>query len=316
VPGTNATQRTVTIPAFAIAIYNAVAVGDQVALDNSHYLSLQTYHRHQVGTPEQDYFGHDQFLDAGGNPIYPQRSVITGVTGQYNGSGGHMTGDFHGKMIVQESLLDQDAFAMGAEWYKRRVKQVLGNQLDTKFRVYMQDHALHGAGTEGGTSTRTVSYNGALQQAIRDVAAWVEQGVKPPASTQYQIVDGAQVAVSSIAAMRKGIQPVVTLRVNGSASAEVAVGVPVTLQGKISAPPGGGKVVKAEWNTSGSSTPGSFVDTGFGDIRPAVNIETTAVFSAPGTYFPVLRGTTQREGDPSTPFARIENIARVRVVVH
>ena len=48
-PATNAGALTVTIPAFAVAIYNAVVVGDQVALDNSGYLALQTYQRHQIG---------------------------------------------------------------------------------------------------------------------------------------------------------------------------------------------------------------------------------------------------------------------------
>jgi len=58
------------------------------------------------------------------------------------------------------------------------------------------------------------------------------------------------------------------------------------------------------------------VPTGFGDIRPSVSVETTHVFTTPGTYFPVLRATTQRQGDPNTPFARVDNIGRVRVVVH
>jgi hypothetical protein len=315
-PGTNATALTVTIPAFATPIYDAVAVGDQVALDNSGYLALQTYQRHQIGGPEQAYYTYDQFRnpdgDPNGTPIYPQRGVLTGPVGQYNGSGGHITGDFHGKMILQQSLMDPDAHPWGADWYKRRVVKFPG-KLDDRFRLYFQDHAQHGSGSEGGTSTRTVAYNGALQHDLRTVAAWVEQGVKPPVSTTYQVVDG-QVVVPPLAAQRKGIQPVVTLLANDAARADVAVGEPVTLSGRIQVPPGAGKVVNVEWNVTGAT--GAYLPVPFGDIRPTVAVETTTSFAAPGTYFVVLRGTSQREDDPATPFARVENIARARVVVH
>jgi len=46
-----------------------------------------------------------------------------------------------------------------------------------------------------------------------------------------------------------------------------------------------------------------------------VTLKATYSFSQPGTYFPVLRATSQREGDPKTPYARIQNLGRVRVVV-
>jgi hypothetical protein len=313
-PLINATELTVTIPALGAAIYNAVKVGDQVALDNSGYLALQTYHRHQIGGPKEGYYTYDQFRDSNGQPIYPQREVLTGPVGQYNGSGGHMTGIFNGKMIIQQSLLDVDAHPWGADWYKKRVERVLGKRLDDRFRLYFQDHAQHGAGSEGGTSTRTVAYNGALQHALRDLAAWVEQGVKPPVSTSYEVVDG-QVVVPPNAGERKGIQPVVTLEANRGVVAEVEVGQAVRLVGTIRVPPGTGKVVKVEWNVEGASTPGAFVATEFGDVRPSVRVETTHTYTQPGTYFPVLRGTSQRESYSLSPFARIENIARARVVV-
>jgi hypothetical protein len=38
-------------------------------------------------------------------------------------------------------------------------------------------------------------------------------------------------------------------------------------------------------------------------------------FDGAGAYFPVLRVTSQREGDLKTPFARVQNLGRVRVVV-
>ena len=79
-------------------------------------------------------------------------------------------------------------------------------------------------------------------------------------------------------------------------------------------PPGAGKVVGLEWNVEGAT--GAFVPGPLPDIAPSVEVETTHVYTAPGTYFPVLRATSQREGDPATPFARIDNIGRARVVVH
>ena len=73
-----------------------------------------------------------------------------------------------------------------------------------------------------------------------------------------------------------------------------------------------GKVVAAEWNFDGAS---GYVPAELGDIRPAVSVKVTHAYSQPGTYFPVLRATSQREGDPKTPFGRIQNLGRARVVV-
>ena len=39
------------------------------------------------------------------------------------------------------------------------------------------------------------------------------------------------------------------------------------------------------------------------------------IYTEPGTYFPVVRATQQREGDPDHPHARVQNLGRVRVVV-
>jgi hypothetical protein len=95
----------------------------------------------------------------------------------------------------------------------------------------------------------------------------------------------------------------------------VAVGESVKLTGLIQVPPGTGKVVSVEWNLEGVTAVGAFQAVPFGAVRPSVSIETTHVFTQPGTYFPVLRATSQRQGDPTTPFARLDNISRVRVVV-
>ena len=50
---------------------------------------------------------------------------------------------------------------------------------------------------------------------------------------------------------------------------------------------------------------------------PQANAQVSSeyAYSKPGTYFAVLRVFSQRQGDAKTPYARIQNIARVRVVV-
>ena len=79
-------------------------------------------------------------------------------------------------MILVESLWDREAFAWQADWYRGLVCRHLGAAADDRFRVWFTDHALHGDSAEQEDPTRTVSYLGVLQQALRDLSAWVERG--------------------------------------------------------------------------------------------------------------------------------------------
>ena len=47
-----------------------------------------------------------------------------------------------------------------------------------------------------------------------------------------------------------------------------------------------------------------------------VTVEMTHTYSNPGTYVATLKGTSQRNGDAKTQFARPQNIDQVRIVVH
>ena len=80
-------------------------------------------------------------------------------------------------------------------------------------------------------------------------------------------------------------------------------------------PPAPGRVVSAKWDFEGV---GTYPDTAeLGDpTSETVHVATTHAFSKPGTYFPTLRVASQRERNPSTPFARSLNLSRVRVVVN
>ncbi len=298
---------------------SGIAAGDEVMIDNSVYLAFQTYHRHQV---HPDYPVFDQFT-WDGRPLYPQRPGFVGPRYALQGSGSIQSGRFGGKMIVVENLMDEAAYPWQADWYRRLVAQALGPRLDDHYRMWFIDHAMHTgaepmpgmvlADTRPARKTRMVSYLGVLQQALRDVAAWVEQGIPPPASTEFEVVDG-QVCVPPTAAARRGIQPVVTVSVDGGARAVVAVGEEVELTALVEVPAGAGTVVAAEWDFEGA---GDYpvVEEGIDGSATRLTLTAAHVFAEPGTYFPALRVTSQRRGDVATRHGRVQNLGRVRVVV-
>jgi len=296
-------------------LLKSIKVGDEVQIDNSDSLAAQYYHRYQVPTP--DYYVWDQFRGPDGKPIYPQRPKLIGPMITYGGAGSLQSGKFKGKMIVVESLMDQDALPWQADWYRTKVKENLGSQLDDNFRLWFTDHAVHGDDYPPVDPTHLVSYLGVLYQALRDLSAWVEKGVPPPPSTNYKVVDG-QVIVPSTAAERRGIQPVVSLTANGAVRADVSVGQPVKFLATIELPPNTGKIVGAEWDFEGQGTYPTVQQISEGKSNATgsrVTLTMTHSFAKPGTYFPALRASSQREGDASTLFARIQNLGRVRVVV-
>ncbi|MET0586919.1 MAG: hypothetical protein ABWZ75_00220 [Novosphingobium sp.] len=284
--------------------------GDEVQVDNSNFLAAQTYHRHQVPGPEYKVW--DQFRGADGKPIYPQRPMILGPIFTKNASGALPEGKFDGKMIVVESLWDREALPWQADWYRDKVKQNLGPNTDANFRLWYVDRALHGFDIKQEDETQTITYLPVLQQALRDVAAWTEKSVAPPATTDYRFDDGL-VRIPATAKERLGVQPVVTVTADGGAIAKVKPGQAVNLAGTIEVPPGTGYVVKAEWDFDGK---GAYPEQAtIEGKRSTTAVKTTHSFARPGTYFPALRVYSQRDGDKETPFARIRNLGRVRVVV-
>lgn len=288
-----------------------LTAGTRVRLDNSNFLAAQTYHRHQVPAPE--YTVWDQFRGADGQPLYPQRPRLLGPSFTRAASGALPSGKFQGKMIVVASLWDREAFPWQADWYRGAVRTHLGEQADANFRLWFTDRALHGDETRQEDATRTVSYLGVLQQALRDLSRWVEQGIAPPAATQYRVEDG-QVVLPASATEREGIQPTVHLQVDGGERADVAPGTPVTLSARIEVPRGAGSVVSAEWDLEGS---GNYpIQASLPQARDgSLTLQAQFKYDQPGTYFPTLRVAAQRDGDADTPYARIQNLGRVRIVV-
>ncbi len=284
--------------------------GDQVRVDNSNFLAAQTYHRHQV--PDASYKVYDQFRKVDGTPVYPQRRMLLGPMFAAGAAGKVPTGKFNGRIIVVGSLLDREAVPWQSDWYRQRFEANYGKDAGNRYRLWYTENALHGYTEDKTAPTRVVTYLPMLQQALRDVSAWVEKGTPPPANTSYRVEDG-QIVVPATAAARRGIQPVITIAANGRALAEVAAGQPVRFTGTITAPPGTGLVVKAEWDFDGK---GDFATNSPVSGRAGyATVTASHTFDKPGTYFAVLRGYAQRKDAAGTAFAQVRNLARARVVV-
>ncbi len=295
------------------SVISQVEVGDSVTVDNSNFLAIETYHRHQV--PGPDYTVWDEWRNNDGTPKYPQRDRLIGPGFVKATSGSLQTGKFTGKMIVVSSLWDQEAYPWQADWYRRRVTDHFGDDVDEHFRLWYSDHAVHGDTThktkEG--NTYVVSYLGMLHQALRDVAQWAETDKAPAASTHYTL-DRGQVVVPSTADERAGINPVVTLHINGQKRADIRVGEEVIIEGSVAAPLGTGFVTGAEWHMGHETSQFTAVEN-LPTKQTAVDVETRATFDKPGTYFLTLRGSVERTGDTSIPYTQLYNLDRVRVVV-
>jgi hypothetical protein len=282
-------------------LVEGMAAGDAVTIDNRDYLAYCFSDRHY----RRDPLSSEQFMVAG-VPIYPQRpeppEQLT------------WSGRFGGKMILQQHLMDRPCWPPVAIRYHRAVATQLGDQIDDQFRIWWTDHAQHGPSMrDTPDATRSIDYSGLISQGLHDVIAWAEEG-KPPASTmRYAYVDG-QVVLPAAADERGGIQPVVSATVNGAASATVVHGSTVDLSFAAQVPTGSGTIVAAEWDLDGSgrfSTPVEGID----GTQREQTASLTHTFTERGTHFATLRVMSRRDGETSPTMDRIENIARVRVIV-
>jgi len=303
-------------PTNAPALLFKIKPGDAVQVDNSNFLAVQTYHRHQVPGPE--YSAWDQFRDSDGKPMYPQRPFLLGPLFTRGAAGSIPTGKFTGKMILLGSLWDREAFPWQQAWYHDRVRENLGGQTDNFFRLWYTDRAIHGGATDQlDDPTRVVSYTGVLQQALRDLSQWVEKGIAPAPSTQYQIQDG-QVVIPEKADERSGIQATVKAAVNGKDHETIQKGENLSFSMTVGIPQNTGKLVYAAWDFDGSGEFKNRIDLSrakFSEEGNQVEFSVSHSFDKAGTCFPSVRIATQREGDSQTPFATIQNIDRVRVTV-
>lgn len=311
------------------ALLARVKVGDHVLLDNSNYLAIQTYHRHQV--PGEDFHAWDIFRNPDGTPAYPQRPFLVGPIIAKGGAGGVQEGTPQIKMIVLESHMDESAFPWQADWYREKIRDYCretGKNLDDVMRLYYMEHCMHTDCQEGngGDHDHIVSYLGALHQALLDLSDWVERGIAPVPTTGYSM-DGGQVLLADGAAKRRGVQAVVNLcaETAGQTSAtgriEVKAGEPVHFIAEVEIPARGGNLEESSWGfenngiylaaeqVGGHISPTTWLSDGTG----RATAEATHTFTRPGTYFVVAKIATNRT--PGDLFTRIRNQARMRVVV-
>ena len=293
-------------------ILSCLEKGVQVRVDNRWYLSLHTFHRHEVPTG-QGYYAFDYLRDANGKPRYPQRSVLAAPTFAESASGGGTnTGNITGKMIVMDTLMDNKAFPWEADWYRTRVKKQLGDQFHDRYRLYYTDNADHEMGpVEEAVKYRLIDFTGTFEQHLRDLSAWVENGIEPPSPTRYRI-QNSQVKVPKTASQRGGIQPVAHLTVENSTRAEVEVGSSVNFSAFIEVPNNVGKIVSVEWDVYGNA---SFVSTHFGSPSAMVNVNLTHAYETPGIYTPSVRVASHRSGEAGSSYFLAYNLGRCMVVV-
>lgn len=277
-----------------------VDVGTRVHLDNRWYVALTSYMRHQVPA-DPAVTAYDQYRNADGVPRYPQRPVLAGeqISRMVSGGGTH-SGDLHGKVIAVASLLDTDAFPWHGDWYRGRVRSALGDGEGDRFRLWYTGNADHIA---PGRTDRLIDYTGVLEQALRDLAEWAENGTAPSPSSKYTVTDGQVRAARGTD--RGGIQPAVSLTVDGSDNVVVRAGQSVRLDATVDA--NGANEIAAQWYPEG---PEQTVDIRDG----AAQMSYTVHYDRPGIYYPQLRVSAARR-DLGSGLAEVDNLARVRVTV-
>ncbi|WP_163210033.1 hypothetical protein [Bacteroides sp. 519] len=288
-------------------------VGDSVQVDNSDFLAVQTYYRHQV--PSIDYYAWNQFRGYNNVPIYPQRPYLIGPYITMGAAGCVPDGKINGKMILCCSVWDREAFAWQGDWYRNKVKQHLGDAADDNFRLWFTDRSTHG---DVDDPTEVVSYMGILFQALLDISSWVEKGIEPSKSSDYEIID-AQVILNDDGKERGGIQPVPHASIDGKERADVKPGQEVSIHVTVDAPAGTGKIIAAEWCLDDSKQFTHQVDMSkavYSADGSRVEFDTTVSYDKPGVYFPTVRVYSERNGNTQAVYTPIANLTKVRVVVN
>jgi hypothetical protein len=289
--------------------FTGVAAGDEVHVDNHAFLAFCYFYRHHLmDTPEWD------FLRVDGVPVFPQyeQPLLSPFMSTVH------TGRFEGKMLWVHHTHDASLWPPQGIGMKRNVERERGaEQAREHFCLRWAENAEHApvqmvAPAPGrAASTWLIDYLPHIEQSLKDLAAWVEQGVRP-AETSFSYADG-RVTLPGTAPERGGIQPVVHVLANGSSRAEARVGEEVTLRVRAEVPPGAGTVIAVKWDFDGSGTY-PFAEKVDGQSL-AVDLSTTHAWDQPGTYFATALVQSHRDGDVNATSCRIPNLASARIVV-
>ncbi|CVL11604.1 uncharacterized protein FPRN_13969 [Fusarium proliferatum] len=294
------------------AILSLLQQGTQVHISNRMFLAMHALHRYSV-PKRAGFYGYDYLRDYQGTPLYPQRLVLVAEQIARSASGGAtFTGKFNGKMIAMDNLMDVDALPWHADWYKNQVKKAYGDEFDNKFRLHYTENADHQMGpVVDSKSSRIVDFTGMYEQHLRDLSVWCETGTYPSSSTNYTI-SNSQVRLPAMALERKGIQPVVSLSVNGSKQVEVKTGTTVTFRVHAEVPPGVGRITSLQYDFEGTA---NFVKKSFREVRQSAGTMVSYTYYRQGTFFPAVRAASQKKGNIDSPYGLALNLGRMKVVV-
>lgn len=288
--------------------------GSRLKYDNSWFLSMHPFHRHQIPA-RPDFYPWNQFLDANGNPKYPQRPIEIGPRLVLAPSGGGtQTGKFLFKAIMVQNILDVNSQPWNADWYRKQVVRQLGSD-EELYRIYYNDNADHfetGPHPNNNFAPYIVSYKGILYQALRDLAHWIENDIEPPRNSQYS-VERSQIKLPYDAPKRGGIQPIVHLCANyDERRVEVKANQSVPFRAVAEVPTEHGCIVQISWDYAGV---GDWEDVVVDKAESYKEIYSNYTYSKPGTYFPAIRVGSSRECLLDERYVVPLNLDRVRVVV-
>lgn len=303
------------------AVLSKIRPGDTLKLDNSDYIAIQSYYRHQVPA-DLSFHAWDQFRDGNGQPTIPQRASVMGY--DLTGTGTVQDGCIQGKVIVIQSMMDESTCPWCGDWYRNKVIEAKGNEED--FRLYYMDRCMHG-NVSWLENNMVTNYLGAVYQSLLDLSDWVERGIEPRKSSSYRLDKDGQIYLAKSARERNGLQPVVSMTANGVTCARVKVGEPVKLQVCAEVPKGSGEVTAVDYDFISDESlsmekkelttfrnKGVFERTVNEEIHGAVS-EITHTYDKPGTYFASARVKVNRDGDAEKLFTQVKNLARVRIIV-
>jgi hypothetical protein len=226
--------------------------------------------------------------------------------------GGGWSGKIKYKTIMIVNLIDADAYPSDGDYYKNRVYETGSEDM---FRIWLTENADHHLTHDAFIpylNNRLINFRGVIEQALLDLCAWVENGIEPPISTSYTVVD-SQLNITDNTEERGGLQPAIELTVNGLACTTVAPGEPVSMSANIRVPKGTGGIIKTEWDFIGN---GGFIDAVFVK-KPDGSWTVCAnhIYNDEGIFFPQVRITSQRESNTDTLYTKIYNLGRARVIV-
>ena len=299
-------------------VFNDVEPGDEVTVDNRDFVAFCYYHRYAI---EGMIASKDRIVrellpwTMDGKAVYPQRAT--------HGRRGQSTGKFDGKMIYVQPTLDNMVWYTTISGYHGLVREHLGDRIDEQFRLWWVQNAAHGAPEmigpmqtdekdPGVWRSRLVSYDGVTSQALRELVAWVEDGVAPRSYSGYELGRDNQLILPATATERGGVQPVVAVEANGGLRAEVKVGESVTFSGRAEQPPGAGTIIGIDWDFEGRGD--CIADDTVDGTANKVDVQASHSYATPGTYFASMRVSAQCNG-PDAAGLPVQNLARARVVV-